>query len=403
VGGSTARIGEVLDCTPNPGAGVTPGADLVKVTLEDPQAICNDGSQAVAFVRRAAPGHEAHWVFHLQGGGSCGRHEDCGARWCSRNEKMTSTATPDGMVGKGLMRRESDNELGNANQVFLYYCSSDNWAGSKIDSILTADGQEPYRVDFAGFHIVEAVMDAVEAGITSDDGSQSLPPFEGEGWALFTGTSAGCAGVAHNADRFAERAAGRGLTPWIVCDANAGPVPDALPDGEAKETYVATRKERFEATTASANLQRDASCVAMQDIDPWLCDLPGYVLGNHVVDAPLFLRMDLGDGTISEEYLASGFSLTEFAEGVRTGLVAAAASEGLETPPRAIGVYGPGCGQHVGLTNDEWFDEATVREGGPDLTLHDGIVAWMAGEPLRVLDTVPPSTSVCGETTAETD
>ncbi len=401
---STALLDEALGCEPNPGNGVAPGDDLLKVTLDAPDAICNDGSPAVIFVRRAAnEENQNNWVFHLQGGGGCGG-ADCAQRWCGRNEKMTSTATPPGMVGKGIMRRSPQNTLGDANQVFLYYCSSDNWSGRATDAVIPATEDTPdFRLHFRGDAIHNAALDALEAGVTSDDGTVQMPPFEGDGFALWTGTSGGCHGVAHTADRFAARASTQGFSPFIVCDANYGANPEFLPDGPPLEAFLEERAGRFELTDQFANANRDQSCMEALSDDPFLCDLPGYVLGNHVTQAPLFIRMDLADPSISDSYLAAGFSIEEFAQGVRASLLAASQSQGTETPPRPVAVYGPACQQHVGLTNDDWFLEATVNVNGAEVTFHDAVVAWMGGRDVVAVDTTPPSLSTCSTTTDETD
>ena len=59
-GGADAvpMLDEALPCTPTPDTGVAEGDDLVRVTLSDPRAVCNDGTPAVMYVRRAAsPDH----------------------------------------------------------------------------------------------------------------------------------------------------------------------------------------------------------------------------------------------------------------------------------------------------------------------------------------------------------
>lgn len=401
---SALFIREAFDCTPRPGTGVDVGTDLKKVTLTAPEAICNDGSPAVMYVRAAAtPAAANDWVFHLQGGGSCGG-SDCAVRWCERNEKMTSTATPAGMKGKGIMRRGPQNELGDANQVFLYYCSSDNWAGTSRDAVVGPQGEtDAFRLHFMGDAIIEAALGALEDGVSSDDGTQTLPALGGNGRALWTGTSGGCQGVANTADRFAARVGGLGLSPWIVCDANFGPVVEDLPPGAALDALIAQRQLRYSLSTAHANPSRDDSCEAAHGDDPWVCEWSGYVLGNHITAAPLFVRMSLGDNTISDGYLDVGFDLADFASGVRSALLRAAAGGGLETPARSIAVYGPGCTQHVGLTNDDWFFEASIEVSGTALTFHDALVAWLDGATVVAVDTAPPTLSTCATVTDETD
>lgn len=405
-GGADAvpMLDEALPCSPTPDTGVAEGDDLVRVTLSDPRAVCNDGTPAVMYVRRAAsPDQEDRWVFHLQGGGACGG-PDCAARWCGRNSKMTTAGAPSSMGGVGLMRRGPENALGDANQVFLYYCSSDNWAGRAPDAVVAAEGDVPrFRLHFQGDAIVDAALDALEEGASSDDGAVTLPALGGGGTALWTGTSGGCQGVANTADRFAARMRALGVSPALVCDANFGPTDSELPAGAALDALLAGRRARFDLTERYSNTNHDESCVAMHPTDPWRCEWSGYVLANHVTEAPLFLRMSLADRAISDSYVAAGFDLDAFATGVQSALSTAAAGGGLESTARPISVYGPGCEQHVGLTNDDWFFSASMTADGAEVTFHDAVVRWLAGDDVAVVDTVPPTISTCAPVTDQTD
>ena len=148
----------------------------------------------------------------------------------------------------------------------------------------------------------------------------------------------------------------------------------------------------------------DQSCIDAHNAeDVYLCEWPGYVLSNHIVEAPVFVRMSLADNSISKAFIDNGFSIQEFASGVRSNMLRASSEEGNEPPPRPIGVYGPGCTQHVGLTNTEWFFDTTIQVDDLSVSFHDAVVAWMGGINVVAVDTVPPSLSVCGETTEEQD
>ena len=397
---------EAFSCTPDlDGSGVASGSDLMKVTLNSENALCNDGSPAVMFVRRAATvADEQNWVFHLQGGGGCGG-SDCEKRWCERNEKMTSVRAPEGMLEKGILTRGPQNELGNANQVYVYYCSSDNWAGTQQNVEVDAVDEIPaFRIHFNGKGILEEVFSVLEAGAVSDGGEETLPPLVGGGWALWTGTSGGCQGVMNTADRTAEYLRSLGVSPWIVCDANYSPTTLDLPAGEALDTYVAQRKLRFEINQQYAQPAFDQSCLdAHPEEEEYLCDWTGYGLRNHIVEAPLFVRMSLADNTISKAYIDAGFTMEEFALGVRSLMLRSSSEDGNEAPERPIAVYGPGCTQHVGLTDNEWFFETLIYVNENPVSFHDAVVAWMGGMDVAVVDTVPPTNSVCGEATDDTD
>lgn len=128
----------------------TAAGDLRKVVINAPNAVCNDGSPAVMYVRSARAGATEpdgssanRWVIHFEGGGSCESFEDCGARWCGIGfytaEKMSSTPARESIGPGGLFRRNSLNPLGDRNQVILNYCSSDEWQGRKSDVVLRSE------------------------------------------------------------------------------------------------------------------------------------------------------------------------------------------------------------------------------------------------------------------------
>ena len=56
-------------------SGVRAGQDLNRITLQGEGVVCNDGTPAVMFVKRASnPDNESVWVFHFQGGGACNEY-----------------------------------------------------------------------------------------------------------------------------------------------------------------------------------------------------------------------------------------------------------------------------------------------------------------------------------------
>ena len=140
---------------------------------------------------------------------------------------------------------------------------------------------------------------------------------------------------------------------------------------------------------------RDESCLALQTEQPWRCDLASYVLANHLTESPAFVRMDLGDATIGRPYLNTRYSAGEFAEGVRQGLLAASEGNGVEQPLVAPSVFGPACGNHVALFSTSIYFDTTIVGGGAPASLNEAIGLALAGAKVVLVDTVPPSLSVC--------
>jgi hypothetical protein len=104
-----------------------------------PDAICNDGTPAAYYFRAGYGSGADRWVIRLQGGGWCWDEESCKTRevkYTTSNvcpENLTDTETIGGSQHQGIL--SSNQTLNpywyNANQVWLWYCTSDSHLGSK--------------------------------------------------------------------------------------------------------------------------------------------------------------------------------------------------------------------------------------------------------------------------------
>jgi hypothetical protein len=97
-------------------------------------ALCNDGTQPVFYLKRAKNRNTQKWQIHLKGGRACNSMESCIKRFTTDPEKMSSArSTPTLRLG-GIFH-DSGSATPNPfreeyNQVFIPYCSSDSWAGT---------------------------------------------------------------------------------------------------------------------------------------------------------------------------------------------------------------------------------------------------------------------------------
>lgn len=57
-----------------------------------PDAVCNDGSPGVFYVRPGVGLDQDKWVIHLQGGGACKDFESCAERWCGQQGNVPYSA-----------------------------------------------------------------------------------------------------------------------------------------------------------------------------------------------------------------------------------------------------------------------------------------------------------------------
>ena len=383
---------------------LTEGADLHRLTLDSPAALCNDGTQAVVYVRPGTGDSRDRWSLHLQGGGSCTGHEECEARWCGTDDydasKMSSRWAPEAVGGSGITSVDPANPFAEWTHVYFYYCSSDDWTGQSEATIRSAaDGSgagRDMRIERRGHEILAAGLEALRRSPVSDDSDVVMPDFDDSEAVLFSGTAAGSVGAQHNADWIAGQV-GQGAIYRAVFDAAISP------RAEATDPAVQAGVDIWWQADAAARLAAepvapfmDESCVQAwgASADAWRCQTSRYVLYDHIT-APFMVRMDLSDPKTGADYALLGSTAEEFSLSVQTSLQSLAdlRQTAIDGADMAVtpGAYGPDCGQHIGLESSAWTFSSTL--GGS--TLADAMGLWLSGEALSLIDTLPPTLSVC--------
>ena len=390
--------------------GGTPvGTEMLKVTLADPAAVCNDGSPYVFYIRPAEPGAMEgaesaanKWVIYLQAGGGCFDAESCRDRWCAYDSysaaKMSSRFAPDTIGAKGIFRRVPENQLGNRNQVFAYYCSSDGWYRSGDDFVLQSEENPElaFTVNMKGHDIINAMLDSLESGTSDDLGQMQMPDLREADDVLFVGSSAGSNGIRQNADRVRDRlvSSNPDVTVRAVTDATFSPTgvdKDDLPLKEDGGRRVAQQ---------TTNRRPDESCVAAHPGNEVVCIDHQFVQLNHMT-TPFFVRMDLTDGnayknTDREEFPTRAILAGAIHDQVSSlrdilGPNGAIERDQMTTQP---GAFSPNCGAHIALTtNARFFDPQVQADGAPSaMSFHDTLWNWMQGqEPSFQLTDKPPA------------
>jgi hypothetical protein len=400
-------IGEVVTSCPDPDALVSPRVsaprgdgrlDLHRVTLDDPAALCNDGTPAVLYVRAATdPARASEFLVLLEAGGACTDADSCYDRWCGLDApysaaKMSSRWAPEVVEAKGLLREATEvpalpsARLGGRNVIFAYYCSSDIWTGRRDAELTTSDGTT-FRVYFRGHDIVAALFDALEAGVSSDDGVETLPAVASGDHLLFAGSSAGCGGLLQHADWASARLAGRGVTVDAMADGCVRVDFDRL-GLTATERAAIEDEQRAGYETVFRGLWDaflDESCLDLAAADgQYLCANLRFVARHHVT-TPLFLREDFLDPTDLSEYRGTSVGPLDYAAAMHDTLadLRSAGIDGTEAGAvvRAPAVHGPACGQHIALLNDGFTHTSTV-DGA---TLHDAMGDWLDGRDVEQL------------------
>ncbi|XP_058123090.1 palmitoleoyl-protein carboxylesterase NOTUM [Anopheles ziemanni] len=248
---------------------------LKRVFLSNRTVTCNDGSQA-GFYLRKSPGSR-RWVVFFEGGWHCFDHKSCRTRWLKQRHLMTSVQWPETRdVGGLLSPMPSENPYWyNANHVFVPYCSSDSWSGTKIRPD-TRDG-----LRFMGSLIVRQVMsDLVPLGLGHSQGADLL----------MAGSSAGGLGVMLNLDKvrtFLQNE--RGLKVSVRGVSDSGWFLD-------REPYTPGAVAASEAVRQGWKMWDGAlpqACVAEHSKEPWRCYF-GHRLYN-TLKSPLFVFQWLFD------------------------------------------------------------------------------------------------------------
>jgi O-palmitoleoyl-L-serine hydrolase len=431
-------IAQALTCGTIGGAeDVTPGNDLYRIDIDlsqYPNAVCNDGTPAAMFVRRYANEADRNkWIIFLLGGGDCGRGQACAERWCSVNtnygeDKMsTRFLAEQSIAGNGIFDRTSlANNFAGWNQVFVYYCSSDNWQGRAsnvhLAAILPNGHPVDYLINFRGSDIIDSVIGTLRRQPAQhpvkyrdiDRAERVLPDLDDATVVLFSGSSAGGNGVKNNLDRIGDifrqtNKHGRDsddcpLQFLGVIDANYPPSFEHLdlsqsvfcPSLCSYEAFYTNEWNQVNLDTWHA--RGDESCVNWHQANApgteWKCADPQHVVDNHLT-TPLFVRQDLQDqtwvnifagqalttpvafGQLSHSQLSSLGNLDTFAEegSTRSG----------GPPLRAPGIFGPQCKQHYGLTDGVAFFHVTITDSGHSYSYQDLLWNWIQGAPPQQL------------------
>ncbi|MBI3649523.1 MAG: hypothetical protein HY231_00560 [Acidobacteria bacterium] len=434
------NIAKVLPCGKiGETEGVSPGADLFRVNLDlrnFPNAVCNDGTPATMFVRRfSRKPNKNKWVIFLLGGGNCTNVLDCAERWCSintgygANKMSTAYLNQQGasrsIAGNGIFSRDTSiNNFAGWNQVYVYYCSSDNWSGSASNVQLSgtdANGNQlNYLIHFRGADIVDAVIATLQRqpngqAITYQETTSSeelvLPDIDKAEMVLFAGSSAGGEGVKKNLDHVGEllRKSNKHCKNSNDCtldyrgviDANYPPSFHHLDLTQAtfctefpfRCSYEEVYTDRWNQVNVATYHERgDESCVKWhQQNQPgteWMCADGQHVVNNHLT-TPMFIRFDLQDPNLGGKFQEQKLTTpAQFGQLTRAQLLAvknldSSAEEGSVQsggqPLKAPGIFGPQCVQHYGLSLSPPFFSTTILDSGKRYNFHEVLWNWVQG------------------------
>ncbi len=419
-------IADVLECGTVGDAGSLPeGTDLRRVVIDPaifPDARCNDGTQAVFYVRPAdTVAGRNRWVIQLQGGGGCHDANDCAKRWCSIDshigmEHMTSRSAPPGITGDGILARRPENPYGDANHVLLRYCSSDNHGGrAEVD----VDATHPITNEPVRFHLAFRGRDILDAMIATlrKDGAMvdaSMPDLDDGVDVLLAGASAGAGGVIGNADYLGEilRAhhTGSGVLRFTALVDSTFGAPAAGLDWSTSTMCSSRSLCTWEAIMTYFQQmyarETDASCNAMHATDAWMCQDTDHMIHHHVT-TPFFIRQGLrdrllvdnavdamatvpGQGLMTEQ-LATGLMRADLLSLANLRSTAEEAAE-ITTVP---GVFGPPCAKHETLSDNPNTYMASLTTANTTYRMFDLLSNWQAGQGVNAVIYDPTMAFAC--------
>lgn len=368
------------------------GTWMHKATLEGATATCNDGSPPVLYARtNSDAAHANDWVVQLLGDGACVDYETCASRWCGEGATdagdMSTDWAPIAAGQAGIFLPDATtNEFAGWNVVQVYYCSSDNWVGTK-STVLASEvtGEAPMEVPFQGKDILDAALDALDAGVVSDDALILLPSLLNAETIVFAGSEAGGYGVVANIGRVSARYPSARVIGAV--EAVFSPSPDAI-DGNQANYLSAVILQRYDETFAPVwGAYVDEGCVASGE-NAAECSDVGVMLREHVTNE-MIIRHDLLDAASNElAFLAQ-------VRGEDYPLAGEATLRGYQQ--QGFSVLGPACGSHEVMDGGPFFaiSVADSVAGPPALTFEQALAALVAGEPRSAVDTPDALGSVC--------
>ncbi len=409
----------------------SPTRPLIKVVLTHPSAVCNDGSQAVMFVRRASASwggqdnqlSDAYHI-HFKGGGSCKKFEDCANRWCNapgtrifdKPGQMSSRGYVDAIEGEGLFMDHPSNQFAAANQVMLGYCSSDGWIGSAPAGTAVSidpDDDPAYvsKIAFMGEHITQAAFNALDSGVWAggvvDAPSYQMPPLTLANHILISGDSAGASGVRSHLDRIAARYSDADVV--SILDAGASIDMQDPRISYTSLTATPSYNQMMDLATEQArqfhSVNDTALDVSCKTANPGIGanDRPcfdQYRLQRFHITTPTMQRTSQRDTATATKLLTmlAPPANQNMAIISRDGMLAAAS-----TRP-TLSVLSPNCGRHVTFRTTNQIRNMEVLAPGPTLytDLRDWALPCLAGAcPVQVrklanpAPTGPPAPSDC--------
>eukprot|EP00959_Pyramimonas_sp_CCMP1952_P459381 9478168-Pyramimonas_sp.AAC.1 len=103
---------------------------------EADRPVCNDGTPAMYFLRKAPAGPGSCWVVYYEGGAMCSNDYDCTRRMETLFQYCTSSLNRITLNGTTILDIDEtiNPAYAHCNHVYVPYCSSDLWLGRSTEA-----------------------------------------------------------------------------------------------------------------------------------------------------------------------------------------------------------------------------------------------------------------------------
>ncbi|XP_042202956.1 palmitoleoyl-protein carboxylesterase NOTUM-like isoform X2 [Homarus americanus] len=314
-----------------------------------PRAVCNDNSPAGFYFRQSEMSRR--WIVFLEGGWYCFDRESCEQRWRRLRPLMTSRGWPDTRHVGGILspHPEENPHWWTANHVFVPYCSSDSWSGTRR----AEDGSGEFS--FMGSVILEEVVKAL-VSLNFTHGHKLI----------LAGSSAGGVGVLVNVDHVARQLEHLGILAEVRAVSDSGWFLDNEPFAPLK-CVDAHSCPPVEAIRRGQELWQGRipdHCRDEYPRHPWYCYF-GYRL-YPTLKSPLFVfqwMFDEAQMTADNVGKPNSKEQWDYIHGIGERL--------RKTFENVTALFAPSCISHTVLTKRNW---ASVKIG--EVSLPQALYCW---------------------------
>ncbi|XP_064099049.1 palmitoleoyl-protein carboxylesterase NOTUM-like [Macrobrachium nipponense] len=316
------------------------------------RAVCNDNSPAGFYFRRSK-NDSPRWIVFLEGGWYCFDRKSCEQRWHGLKPLMTSRGWPPTRQVGGILSPDPkvNPHWWEANHVFVPYCSSDSWSGTRY-SAESAGG-----FSFMGSVIIENVIQAV-VRLNLTHGHKLI----------LAGSSAGGVGAMVNVDRVSQQLLDQGIEAEVRAVSDSGWFLDNEPFAPL-ECLNAHSCPPVEAIRRGQKLWQGripTSCLQEYPQHPWYCYF-GY-RAYPTMKSPLFVfQWVFDEAQMTADNVGKPISKEQwdYIHGIGERL--------RKTFENVTALFAPSCISHTVLTKKDWTN---IKIG--DVSLPQALNCWDA-------------------------